>query len=138
MAAIEFESATRCSCGAPVIVSEGPGYPGMHWQALCRDCYDPTEGGSSAAFVRGMGATIAEALWAWRDAHDDANDIEWLPNRLFDELAQQLTEERERQRGWWTRCAGSGFPPDRCPPWGELVHGPADAGPTGQAQEVAE
>src|SRR5690606_5306926 len=115
MAAAEFETATRCSCGAPVIVSEGPGYPGMHWQALCRDCYDPTEGGSGAAFVRGMGATIDEALWAWQDAHDDANGVEWLPNRLFGELAQQVAAESERQRGWWTRCAGSGFPPDRCP-----------------------
>lgn len=109
-------TATRCSCGAPVHVCDGPGYDAGHaWQAICFDCYDGTEDGSELDHVRGFGATVDEALWAWQDKHDEAHEVEWCLADLFGELARQLSEERDRQRGWSSRCAGTGDLPEHCP-----------------------
>jgi hypothetical protein len=91
---------TRCSCGAPVFVTEGPGYEGKAWAALCRDCYDGTDDAGERAHVRGFGSTVDEALWAWQDEHDAAHEVEWCLADLFGELAQQVGIEAERQARW--------------------------------------
>lgn len=108
---IDIATATRCSCGAPVFVSETDGPSDKAWQALCLDCYDATHDAGARAHVRGFGATPNEALWAWQAMHDGAHDVEWCLADLFGELARQVSEERERQRGWTERLAPeySGF-----------------------------
>lgn len=93
-------TATRCSCGAAVFLTEGPGYDGKAWEALCRDCYDGAEDAGERAHVRGFGASVEAALWDWQDKHDAAHEVEWCLTDLVGELARQLSEERERQRGW--------------------------------------
>lgn len=90
-------TSTRCSCGAAVYVTDGPGYDGMKWQAICHDCYDGTEDAGARAHVRGFGATVDAALWAWQDNHDDAHEVEWCLTDLFGDLARQVSEERDRQ-----------------------------------------
>lgn len=94
----DIETATRCSCGAHVIVSPGPGSAGKAWEALCRQCYDGTDDAGERAHVRGWGDTIDEALWSWQSVHDEAHEVEWCLTDLFGELAQQVSEERGRQR----------------------------------------
>lgn len=104
-------TATRCSCGAPVHVCDGPGYDaGNAWQAICHDCYDGTEDSGERAHVRGFGATVDEALWAWQDSHDAAHEVEWCLADLFGELARQVSEERERQRSLGMRQIESDTP----------------------------
>lgn len=117
-------TATRCSCGGAVAVNYGADYPGKRWEACCHDCYDGTEDAGERAHVRGFGDTIDDALWDWQARHDEAHGVEWLLADLFGDLSRQLGEERERQRGWFVRCAGTGNPPETCPVGGELIYGP--------------
>lgn len=119
-----IETATRCSCGHPIELSVP--YPGR-WQALCRDCYDGTEDAGEVAHCVGRADTADEALWAWQDAHDEAWEVEWVLSDMFGELAQQVSEETDRQRGWSLECASSGNPPHMCPIGGELVCGPPES-----------
>jgi hypothetical protein len=92
---IEVETATRCSCGCPVTIVDG-----QLWTALCRDCYDGTEDAGERAHVIGRGKTPHDALWNWQDAHDEAWEVEWHLADLPGEIAQQVSIEAERQRGW--------------------------------------
>ncbi len=112
-------TATRCSCGAPVYVSDGPGYDGKAWQAVCHDCYDGAEDSGERAHVRGFGATLDEALWAWQDSHDAANEVEWCLTDLFGELAQQVDIEARRQERW-------GYSPATNDPRDAREYGPAE------------
>jgi len=93
-------TATRCSCGAPVYLSPGPGCTGKAWEAICHDCYDGADDAGERAHVRGWGDTTDAALWDWQDKHDAAHEVEWCLTDLFGELAQQVGQEHERQRGW--------------------------------------
>ena len=110
---------TRCSCGAFVSVGYGSCYPGHRFEALCHDCYDGTEDAGAAAHVRGFGDTIDAALWAWQDKHDEAHGVEWVLADLFGDLARQMSEERERQRGWLSTYVPSDgaiyYAPEVCP-----------------------
>ena len=92
---VEVETATRCSCGCPVSVVDGP-----LWSALCRDCYDGIDDAGPLAHVIGRGKTPHEALWDWQDMHDEAHEVEWHLADLPGEIAQQVSIEAERQRGW--------------------------------------
>lgn len=107
----DIATATRCSCGAPVHVSETEGPTAKAWQALCRECYDGTEDAGDRAHVRGFGATPEAALWDWQCVHDDAHEVEWCLADLFGDLARRVSQERDRQRGWIQRSASaySGF-----------------------------
>lgn len=97
---IGIATATRCSCGASVVLTPGPGHDGLHWQALCRDCYDGTEDSGERAHVRGFGLTANAALWDWQDKHDEAHGVEWVIADLFGDLSRQVSEESARQRRW--------------------------------------
>jgi hypothetical protein len=103
-------TATRCSCGSPVFVSETGGPADKAWQAVCHDCYDGTEDAGEHAHVHGFGATVDAALWAWQDSHDDAHEVEWCLADLFGELARQVSEETERQRSLGMRLIESDTP----------------------------
>lgn len=122
-------TATRCSCGAPVHLTDGPGYESMKWQALCYDCYDGAEDSGARAHVRGFGATVDEALWDWQDKHDEAHEVEWSLADLFGDLARQVSEERERQSDWTLRCRGTGGRAEFCPRERicELLYSPPEA-----------
>ncbi len=122
---VEIATATRCSCGASVHVSETGGRAAKAWQALCRECYDGTEDAGARAHVRGFGATPEAALWDWQHVHDEAHEVEWLPVDLFDQLAMQLHGEAMRQSDWRLRCADTGLPPFMCSATCKLVYGPA-------------
>ena len=95
------DTATRCSCGCAVSISEqwAP-IADKRWAALCYDCYDGTEDAGPRAHVIGRGATIHAALWDWQDNHDEAWEVEWHLADLPGEIAQQVSAEAERQRGW--------------------------------------
>lgn len=95
---IDIATATRCSCGSAVFVSETEGPADKAWQAVCHDCYDGTEDSGDRAHVRGFGATVDAALWEWQDSHDAAHEVEWCLADLFGELARQVSEESDRQR----------------------------------------
>jgi len=122
----DIETSTRCGCGTFVVVGPsrggGPSY-GM-WQAVCRDCYGPVEDSSAAEMILGTGKTAQLALWDWQAQHDEVHEVEWVLADLFGEIARQVSEELERQRGWVKECAGTGDPPEQCPVGGELVCGP--------------
>lgn len=96
----QIATATRCSCGSPVQLSEGPGCAGKLWEAHCPDCYDGAEDSGERAHVRGFGATPDAALWAWQDGHDEAHEVEWSLADLFGEISRQVSEEHDRQDGW--------------------------------------
>jgi hypothetical protein len=123
----DVATATRCSCGGAVsIVDDGP-----HWAALCHDCFDAAfeaerhEGYDAAdagdrAHVIGRGKTVDEALWAWQDAHDKAWQVKWsLADPPGVDLALQVSEEADRQRGWGYSPA-PGYPTAR-------LYGPVEA-----------
>lgn len=95
-----FDTATRCSCGNPVRVSEGPCYRGLNWTAVCSGCYDGAEDSGAQARAIGRGTTIEAALWAWQEEHDEAHEVEWVLADLFGELAQQVSVAAESARGW--------------------------------------
>jgi hypothetical protein len=104
---IDIATATRCSCGAPIHVSETAGPTDKAWAALCRDCYDGTDDAGASAHVRGFGATPDDALWAWQDMHDGAHEVEWCLADLVGEIARQVSAEHDRQRGWVVCTAGT-------------------------------
>jgi hypothetical protein len=93
---IEIDTATRCSCGCAVSLSDD----GTRWTALCRGCYDGTEDAGPRAHVIGRDPSANGALWNWQDAHDEAWEVEWNLADLPGEIAQQVSIEAERQRGW--------------------------------------
>jgi hypothetical protein len=97
---LSVDTATRCSCGSPVRITDGPGYAGRAYSALCPDCYDGTDDSGERAHVRGWGDSIDEALWSWQDSHDAAHEVEWCLTDLFGEISRQLSEEHDRQDGW--------------------------------------
>lgn len=93
---IAIATATRCSCGSPVSVSNNCG----EWQAWCPDCYDGTEDAGDKAHVYGHGKTPEEALWAWQEDHDATHEVEWvLASDVIGNLARDVSIEAERQRG---------------------------------------
>lgn len=116
-----IETATFCSCGHPVTICDGPGYQGLNYQALCDNCYDGTEDAGERSHVRGFGETVEAALWAWQDAHDEAHEVEWVLADMIGEMARQVSEEHDRQRGWCCRFSG------RCQP--HAVHYGPEATP---------
>jgi hypothetical protein len=56
--------------------------------------------------VRGFGKTPLDALSDWQEQHDEACEVTWrvtqpgAPNDLSASVLAQMTQERERQRGW--------------------------------------
>lgn len=112
-------TATRCSCGHPVVLLELPSFARPHrYQAHCDNCLDPTEDAGRLAHVVGYGATPAEALWSWQDDHDDAHadQICWtVVTTARDVLAQAAAEfARPMQliEGWltWQQAKALGLP----------------------------
>jgi hypothetical protein len=96
-----IDTATRCSCGCAVSISdEGP-----LWTALCGDCYDGTEDAGERAHVIGRGKTAHAALWDWQDQHDEVHGVEWVLADLAGDISRQVSEERDRQRGWRTTAS---------------------------------
>jgi hypothetical protein len=120
------DTATRCSCGRAVSISDEGAPRDKRWAALCYHCYDGTEDAVARAHVIGRGATPHDALWAWQDMHDEAWEVEWHLADLPGEIAQQVSIEAERQRGWTKRCRGTGDLPEHCPRERrcELIYGP--------------
>jgi hypothetical protein len=114
---LSVDTATRCSCGSPVRITEGPGYTGRAFSALCPDCYDGTHDSGQRAHVRGWGDSIHEALWDWQDKHDAAHEVEWCLADLFGELALQVSDETLRQERW-------GYSPATDNPADARVYGP--------------
>lgn len=100
---MSLHTATRCSCGGPVVLLELPTFAlPNHWQAHCDLCLDPTEDAGRLAHVVGYGATPEEALWSWQDDHDEAwaDRIRWsvVPTVVQAVLAQ-ADQEFEQQQG---------------------------------------
>lgn len=94
-------TATRCSCGQPVLLLELPTYALPHrWQAHCDGCLDPTEDAGERAHVVGYGGTPPEALWQWQSSHDEAWGVEWRPTPTVPEVLRQAADEFARQQGW--------------------------------------
>lgn len=95
-------TATRCSCGHPVVLVELPSHARpFRYQAHCDNCLDPTEDAGRLAHVVGYGATPEEALWAWQDDHDDAHadQICWsVVPTVVEEVLAQAAEEFRRNR----------------------------------------
>jgi hypothetical protein len=73
------------------------------WVAVCRDCYGPVEDSSPVERVIGYGKTPNDALCAWQESHDEAHEVEWVLKDTLGDLARQVNEEAERQRGWMFR-----------------------------------
>jgi hypothetical protein len=95
-----ISTATRCSCGAAVVVAR---VQTNEWVAHCPDCLDPSEDAPAAAFIQGAGETSDEALWAWQERHDEVHEVEWVPESdVFGNLARDVSIEVDRQRGWKT------------------------------------
>lgn len=92
---MSIETSTRCSCGTYVTLTQS-----NQWEALCPSCYGPVEDSSDREKVRGVGDYPLEALSDWQEQHDDAWGVTLVVTDLFGELARQVREERERQRGW--------------------------------------
>jgi hypothetical protein len=95
-----IDTATRCSCGCAVSVLDDEAPAQARWTALCLDCYDGTDDAGERAHVLGRGPTVRDALWAWQDKHDEAHEVEWHLADLVGEIARQVSEEHDRQRGW--------------------------------------
>lgn len=92
---MSIETSTRCSCGTHVTLTQG-----NQWEALCPTCYGPVEDSSDREKVRGVGDYPLEALSDWQEKHDEAWGVTLVVTDLFGELARQVSEESERQRGW--------------------------------------
>lgn len=98
---MSIETSTRCSCGTYVVLSESQRVSvNGGWDAICPNCYGPVEDSSDAEKVLGWGKTPDAALLDWQEKHDDAHDVTLVVTDLFGELARQVSEESERQRGW--------------------------------------
>ena len=98
-----IETSTKCSCGAYVQVSQTAGWDCHSWRARCSACYDPTDGAGDRAMLIGFGATAAAALLSWEEQHDAFLDDASFEPRWVGDLARQVSEEAERQRGWVKR-----------------------------------
>lgn len=95
-----IESATCCSCGTPVVLTEIGQAMGFRWQAHCPNCYDPVDDAPHAACVIGWANTAEDALWAWQEMHDVARGVEWVPCHVVAELEDQVNREAKRQLFW--------------------------------------
>lgn len=102
---MSIETSTRCSCGTFVVLNESMSIS-RGWDVICPTCYGPVEDSSPQEKVLGWGKTPLDALSDWQEKHDEACDVTWrvtqpgAPNELSAAVLTQMTEERERQRGW--------------------------------------
>jgi hypothetical protein len=107
---LPLATATRCNCGAAVLLTELPTFALPHrWQASCGDCLEPVEDAHPLSLVVGYGESPSEALWNWQDSHDEA----WQAGLALTPAGRELTvvvdvwrqadAEARRQAGWF-RC----------------------------------
>lgn len=96
---MRIETSTRCSCGTFVVLSDNDCRIRGGFEAMCPSCYGPVEDSTDREKVLGWGKTPDAALWDWQERHDEAWGVEFVPADMFGELARQVSEERERQRG---------------------------------------
>lgn len=105
---ITIATATTCSCGEPVLLTELLPGARHRYQAHCERCVFPNEA-TGPSYIVGVGDEPQQALWAWQDSHDEAYaaTLKVTPaGREFScvvDVWRQAKDEAKRQAGWFRR-----------------------------------